>query len=91
MASELSQIVDDVAVFKGFLPPLNNLPLPDIPQHLVAPLNGLQLRPQNISLWSNQISQPLKENIIAVNQETSTTIRTRIIILQAKEHQLKET
>ena len=71
MPPKFSQIVYNVPVLKSLLPLLNNLPLPDAPKGLIPHLNGFQLVPKHISVWGNQISQPLKQNhIITANQET---------------------
>ena len=88
----LSQEIQNVPIFKCFFPALDYLTLADITQRLISSLDGFQLRPQDISVRSNEVSQPLNQNnIIIVNQETSATKRTRTLIPQLKEHQLKAT
>ena len=72
---ELCQIVYNLPAFKGFLPLLNNLPLPNVSQGLISQLDGFQLVPKHISVRGKQRSQPLKQNNIAVNQKTSSSRR----------------
>ena len=91
MPPKFSQILFDVQVFKGLFPTLNNLALANIAQGLIPSLDCFQLVPKHMSKSGNQRSQPLKQNIIAVNKETSVTKRTRTLIPQLKEQQLKAT
>ena len=55
MAPELSQMIYNVPISKGFFPPLNDLPLADVAQHLVTLLDGLEFMPQDISKRGNKI------------------------------------
>ena len=91
MPPEFCQMVYNLPIFKVLFPSLNDLAFADIAQHLIPLLDRLQFVPQHVSIWGNKIGQPLKQNIITVNQETSSTKRTKTSILQTKEHQLKET
>ena len=69
MPPEFGQMIYNVPIFKCFFPALDNLTFADITQHLISSLDRLQLVPEHIAVWGNKIGQPLKQNIITVNQE----------------------
>ena len=68
ITANLSQEVHNIEVLKGFFPPLYHLSLPYVSKRLVPDLSSLQLCPKHITIRGNEIGQPLKQNIIAVNQ-----------------------